>query len=91
MLVFSTGLARAFSMPRPYGQLPSNMVLGADVDGAIASELCSALELPAGQLPVVVIADTFNRVVFVRQGYSVGLADALLQTLSRVGGLVHGA
>lgn len=68
-----------------HGQLPSNMVLGADIDGAIASELCSALELPAGQLPVVVIADTFNRVVFVRQGYSVGLADALLQTLSRVG------
>lgn len=66
-------------------QLPSNIVLGADIDGAIASELCSALELPAGQLPVVVIADTFNRVVFVRQGYSVGLADALLQTLSRVG------
>ena len=43
-----------------HGQLPSNMVLGADVDGAIASELCSALELPAGQLPVVVIADTLS-------------------------------
>lgn len=85
MLIFPDRAALERFDASLHGDMPSNMVLGADIGGAIASELYSALELPEGNLPLVVVADTFNRVVFVRQGYSVGLADALLRTLSRLG------
>ena len=36
---------------------------------------------PQGGLPVVLIADTFNRVVFASQGYTIGLGEQLLKTI----------
>ena len=33
-----------------------------------------------GRLPLIVLADTFNRVVFFSQGYSIGLGDSLVKT-----------
>ncbi len=32
-------------------------------------------------LPVFIIADTFNRVVFVSQGYTIGLGEQLMKTV----------
>ena len=32
-------------------------------------------------LPVFIIADTFNRVVFVSQGYTIGLGEQLMRTV----------
>ena len=67
-----------------FPNLPSNMVLGTDVDGAINAELIESLDLPATSSPIFVIADTFNRVVFVSTGYTIGLGDRLLDILSRI-------
>ena len=33
-----------------------------------------------GRLPLIVLADTFNRVVFFSQGYTIGLGDSLVKT-----------
>jgi hypothetical protein len=32
-------------------------------------------------LPMFIIADTFNRVVFVSQGYTIGLGEQLMKTI----------
>lgn len=67
-----------------YPDLPSTLTLGADIGGAIAKELKENLELPDGELPIVVVADTFNRVVGVFTGYSIGMGGRLLDLLSRL-------
>jgi hypothetical protein len=33
-----------------------------------------------GRLPLIVMADTFNRVVLFSQGYSIGLGESLVKT-----------
>ncbi len=60
-----------------FPQLPANVVFGIDKDGTSQSELIESLHLNPAILPVVVIADTFNRVVFSSQGYSIGLGSRL--------------
>lgn len=65
-------------------RLPANVVTGHDNDGAILGELREALKLDTVELPVTIIADTFNRVVYVSQGYTIGTADRILDILSRV-------
>lgn len=68
------------------GTLPSTVVTGTDTDGHIAREIAEAMHLEAttGHLPVFIIADTFNRVVFVTSGYTIGLGRTLLDTLRRL-------
>ena len=40
------------------------------------------MKLRADNLPVFVIADTFNRVVFVSQGYTIGLGRQIRQVIT---------
>ena len=47
------------------------------LEGMMASEM--KLD-KGGRLPLIVLADTFNRVVFFSQGYSIGLGDRLVFT-----------
>ena len=67
-----------------FKSLPSNLTFGIDTDGVSLNELCQSLNLPNSDLPVFVIADSFNRVVFATQGYTIGLGDKLLDTLSKI-------
>lgn len=61
--------------------LPANIIYGIDTDG-IAKQAIEGMKLnPQGGLPVVLIADTFNRVVFASQGYTIGLGEQLLKTI----------
>lgn len=61
--------------------LPSTVVYGIDSDG-IAAQIASAMKLQrASTLPIFIIADTFNRVVFVSQGYTIGLGEQLVKTI----------
>jgi hypothetical protein len=39
------------------------------------------IELKKEQLPIFIIADTFNRVVFISQGYTIGLGEQLIRTI----------
>lgn len=67
-----------------FPRLPSNVVFGTDIDGACLDEIVSALNLPTSERPIFIVADTFNRVVFVSQGYTIGLGETLTDIIHRV-------
>ena len=61
--------------------LPSNVKYGVDIDGSIRKMIAKEMKLSGeGSLPLIVLADTFNRVVFFSQGYTIGLGDRLVKT-----------
>lgn len=61
--------------------LPSNIHYGIDADGSMRKMMAAEMKLDkGGRLPLIVLADTFNRVVFFSQGYSIGLGDRLVFT-----------
>jgi hypothetical protein len=71
--------------PQEFEGLPSNVVYGIDHEGRISAMLASALNLSTPpRLPVFIIADTFGRVVFVSEGYTIGLAGRMLQTIPKL-------
>ena len=74
-----TALYRKF---RPeHFNLPSTVRFGIDADGKMRKMIASEMKLDKnGRLPLVVMADTFNRVVFFSQGYNIGLGDSLVKT-----------
>ena len=67
-----------------YGELPANTAFGIDKDGAILKQIQREMKLTNANLPVFIIADTFNRVVFVSQGYTIGLGEQLQQVISKL-------
>ena len=67
-----------------FPNLPSNAAFGVDSNGAIAKEIRTSLNLESEELPIFVIADSFNRIVFVVQGYTIGLGDLLIKTLDKI-------
>ena len=66
---------------KEFGKLPSTITYGIDVDQAIQKDIVKAMKLDKATLPVFIIADTFNRVVFVSQGYTIGLGEQLIKTI----------
>lgn len=64
--------------------LPSTASFGIDTDGKIAAEIVSGLKLPESERPIFIIADTFNRIVFVSQGYTIGLGEQLVDTIHQL-------
>jgi transglutaminase-like putative cysteine protease len=71
--------------PKEFGALPSTITYGIDADGSVSRMLVDAMKLPSTDtLPIFVIADTFGRVVFVSQGYSIGLGQQMMQTIAKL-------
>ncbi len=67
--------------PQDFGGLPNTIIYGVDTHG-IAEEIVRGMKLKSVHtLPVFIIADTFNRVVFVSQGYTIGLGEQLMRTV----------
>ena len=67
--------------PDEFPGLPSTIIYGIDTSG-IAAQIAEAMKLRHKEtLPVFIIADTFNRVVFVSQGYTIGLGEQLMKTV----------
>ena len=56
-----------------YGRLPSSVQTSVDTEG-----------IAAGSLPLVILADSFNRVFFRSEGYSIGLGEQLSATVARL-------
>ncbi len=67
-----------------FSGLPSNLTFGVDTGNLSQDELRESLNLTDPSLPIFVIADSFNRVVFVTQGYTIGLGDRILETLGKI-------
>lgn len=71
--------------PKEFGDLPGTITYGLNIDGAIQKEMATAMKLQnANTLPIFLIADTFNRVVFVSQGYTIGLGEQLMKVIHKL-------
>ena len=67
-----------------FPDLPSTVIYGMDTDG-IQSQIAETMKLRHKEtLPVFIIADTFNRVVFISQGYTIGLGEQLTKTIGKL-------
>ncbi len=64
--------------------LPAGTHLGTDIEGLIWSELSQAMRLDSPTLPIFVIADTFNHIVFISQGYTIGLGEQLYKHMKQL-------
>ena len=73
-----------FTNKSEFTNLPSTVVWGTDVDGKIFAEMKKELKLKSNNRPVFLIADTFNRVVFMSQGYSIGLGEQLMKVIKKL-------
>ena len=69
---------------KEFDDLPSNVLFG--VADAETAEAMHIQELTHGneELPIVMLCDTFNRVVWFRQGYSIGLGDQMMDALRKI-------
>ena len=71
--------------PKEFGELPNTITYGVDIDQTIQKEIARNMRLPnVNSLPIFIIADTFNRVVFVSQGYTIGLNNQLMNVIHKL-------
>lgn len=65
--------------------LPQTIVYGLDTDSDVSNMIVKAMNLPdASSLPIFIIADTFGRVVFVSQGYTIGLGEQMMNVIHKL-------
>lgn len=64
--------------------LPATITFGIDRENAILKMIRENMKLSNDNLPVFIIADTFNRVVFISQGYTIGLGEQLMKTIHKL-------
>ena len=58
--------------------LPSTVQFALDKDGSVRKQIAREMKLMnEKQMPMFIIADTFNRVVFVSHGYTIGLGEQM--------------
>ena len=68
-----------------YGTLPRNIIYGIDPDGSIKLQIAEEMKLQSKtQLPIFILADTFNRVLFCSQGYTIGLGEQFTRVINNL-------
>ena len=74
-----------------YGILPDTIVLGLDADGAVQKGIEKGMKVgpesasgAPSRLPLVILADSFNRVFFLSEGYTIGLGEQLAATVAKL-------
>ena len=68
-----------------YGTMPRNIIYGIDSDGSIRNQIVQEMKLQSdSQLPIFILADTFNRVMFSSQGYTIGLGEQLVKVINNL-------
>lgn len=70
---------------KEFGTLPQTITYGIDTNQTITNMLVKGANLPnANTLPIFVIADTFGRIVFVSQGYTIGLGEQMMKVIHKL-------
>ena len=68
-----------------FGTLPRHIIYGIDSDGAIRRQIVQAMKMQSEtQMPIFILADTFNRVLFSSQGYTIGLGEQLTKVINNL-------
>ncbi len=76
--------ARKFNS-QEFGQLPTKTIFGIDPNGEIRHQIAVQMKMKnERQLPIFIIADTFNRVVFSSQGYTIGLGEQMEKVIRKL-------
>lgn len=84
ILLFENEDAASLFNRENYPSLPANLSFGTDIEGRVKSQIVSSLNLEKDTLPLLVVADSFNRIVYVIQGYSIGTGSKLVDTLHQL-------
>lgn len=85
VLLFESEADAAKFHAADYGKLPANTIFGIDSDGSVLRTLrASLLKGKTPQLPVFIIADTFDRVVFLSRGYTIGLGEQIKKVADKL-------
>ena len=65
--------------------LPANVVYGIDKDGSIQKQITHNMKLKNKDLlPIFIFTDTFNRVIFISQGYTIGLGERIMKVVNGI-------
>ena len=84
LLIFeNTDDAQRFNY-QEFSNLPSTVVWGTDIDGRISKEVREQMKLTSPSLPIFLVCDTFNRVVFCQQGYTINLGEQLMKVIRKL-------
>ena len=70
---------------REFPNLPSNLRFGVDEGGQVATDIFGSGLTQSPERPVVLLGDTFNRVVYFSQGYTIGMGDQLRRVIGKLG------
>ena len=82
LLLFTDKEAYSKFNHKDFPNLPSTVKFGIDTDGKIRRMIAENMKLEhGGQLPVFIISDTFNRVVFESHGYTIGLGEQMIHII----------
>lgn len=66
-----------------FKDLPSNLALGIE-NGNMLDEVVKNMKLQSKNLPIFIIANTQNEVVFVSQGYTIGLGEQMAKVIKNL-------
>ena len=69
---------------KEFDDLPDNVLFGVADEETVEALHIQELTHGNEELPILMLCDTFNRVVWFRQGYNIGLADQLMDALRKV-------
>jgi hypothetical protein len=85
ILLFPSEEDYAKFRPQDFPGLPKNITYGFDKDGSIQAQIAKNMKLANDEiLPMFIIGDTFNRVVFVSQGYTIGLGEQMMKIIHKL-------
>ena len=85
ILLFPSEEDYAKFRPQDFPGLPKTITYGIDKDGSIQAQIAKEMKLPNNTiLPMFIIGDTFNRVVFVSQGYTIGLGEQMMKIIHKL-------
>ena len=70
---------------KEFGDLPGTILYGIDKNGSIKKQIVENMKLQSDKLlPIFIISDTFNRVVFKSQGYTIGLGEQMEKVILKL-------
>ena len=82
VLLFEDDAAAKKFNAKEFPGLPKNIIFGIDAGGAVRQEISENMKLSNKSLsPIFFISDTFNRVVFLKQGYTISLGEQMEQVI----------
>ena len=66
-----------------FQNLPNNVTFGFE-DGSMLKELVANMRLQNNSLPIFIVANTQNEIVFISQGYTIGLGEQLMKVVNEL-------